>query len=82
MKITQHSHLNTGPFENQTTFDHLNTRLVRYSTSLVFRWLMYFILFPMPTGDKPKKRKNCNTKQKFQYFFETFLMFKDIKLPF
>ena len=24
-------HLNTGPFSNRTTFDHLNTRLVCYS---------------------------------------------------
>ena len=24
-------HLNTGPFDNRTIFDHLNTRLVRYS---------------------------------------------------
>ena len=24
-------HLNTGPFANRTTFDHLNTKLVRYS---------------------------------------------------
>ena len=31
MVITQPSHLNTGPFANLTTFDHLNTRLVQYS---------------------------------------------------
>ena len=24
-------HLNTGPFANRTTFDHLNTRLVQFS---------------------------------------------------
>ena len=31
MVITEPSHLNTWPFANRTTFDHLNTGLVRYS---------------------------------------------------
>ena len=31
MVITQPSHLNTRPFANRTTFDHLNTGLVRHS---------------------------------------------------
>ena len=31
MVITQPSHLNTRPFANWTTFDHLSAGLVRYS---------------------------------------------------
>ena len=31
MIIPQPSHLNTRPFANRTTFDHLNTGLIRYS---------------------------------------------------
>ena len=40
MVITQPSHWNTGPFANQTTFDHFNTRLVWYSDGYCIRNIM------------------------------------------
>ena len=53
MLIMQPSHLNTGPFANRTTFNHLNTGLVRYSDDyFIFHFVQQNTFSKLTSSDK------------------------------